>query len=405
MSAMNTRFRWPFGAIASMALILAAAGTLHADSSPAASPLATAQTIQVHETLSAGNSSANAATLDVSIARPNKVSVTFHLKHNDKPRTALYIDDGTSEHECDSLSDTYTNLDPQPNGESASQIRDISAIDLLLNNGAFGPTPSGVQRTTSMVTLDGRAMQLTIDTWPSHKDPADDKSYHSLNRVWIDVATGLPYRRSLGSVEESNGGKIDEFQVLTFSNWVFDKPVQIAWAPPAGYTLHFDPKLLDIGATAPDFSAVTADGKTVHLSDFRGKPVVLDFWATWCGPCQHSMPHLEKVYDEVKDKGVAVLAVCVWDDKPAYLKWAAAKTGIYMFQTAFDPAGRGDNNIAAKLYNVTAIPTQYVIDMNGKVAAAYMGYEEGEHRLETALASIDIAAPVTPSPQQSASAK
>ena len=156
------------------------------------------------------------------------------------------------------------------------------------------------------------------------------------------------------------------------------------------------PALLAVGAAAPDFAATTPDGRTVHLSDFKGKPVVLDFWSTWCGPCQMSMPHLEKVYEQVKDKDVVVLGVCVWDDKPAYDKWITAKKGIYTFSTAYDPAGRDNGtSIASHLYHVSGIPTQYVIGKDGNVAASSVGYDEGDHRLETALSKlgVDIAVP------------
>ena len=71
------------------------------------------------------------------------------------------------------------------------------------------------------------------------------------------------------------------------------------------------PALLAVGVPAPDFTATAPDGSQVHLSDYKGKTVVLDFWSTWCGPCQRSMPHLEKVWQSVKDKNAAVLGVCV----------------------------------------------------------------------------------------------
>jgi len=151
------------------------------------------------------------------------------------------------------------------------------------------------------------------------------------------------------------------------------------------------PALLAAGTPAPDFAAVTPDGKTVHLSDFKGKPVILDFWSTWCGPCQMSMPHLEKVYTQVRDKGVAVLGVCVWDDRSAYDKWVKEKKGAYTFPTAFDPAGRGAGNIAKDLYNVTGIPTQYIIDKDGNVVEANVGYGPNDHRLEAALTKLGIA--------------
>ncbi|MCW3058919.1 MAG: Thiol-disulfide isomerase and thioredoxin, partial [Capsulimonas sp.] len=160
--------------------------------------------------------------------------------------------------------------------------------------------------------------------------------------------------------------------------------------------------LLAAGSDAPDFSAVAADGRQVKLSDYKGKTVVLDFWATWCGPCQASMPHLESVYQQVKDQDVVVLGVCVWDQKDAYDKWVAKKAAQYTFLTAFDPAGHGDNSIASKLYRVKGIPTQYIIDKDGKIAAGYSGYNKGETRLDQALAKLGV---TVPSDMKAASAK
>lgn len=159
--------------------------------------------------------------------------------------------------------------------------------------------------------------------------------------------------------------------------------------PPGAHLPVPPPALLAAGTPAPDFTAVAPDGSQVHLSDYKGKVVVLDFWSTWCGPCQSSMPHLEKVYQEVKDKNVAVLGVCVWDKKPEYDKWVAAKKDLYHFPTAFDPAPTQDGSIATKLYKVSGIPTQYVIDKDGKIAASTVGYDEGGTALEDALKKLE----------------
>jgi len=150
--------------------------------------------------------------------------------------------------------------------------------------------------------------------------------------------------------------------------------------------------LLAAGVPAPDFEAEAWGGGSLHLADFRGKVVILDFWATWCGPCQRSMPHIEKIYQSVKDKDIVVLGVCVWDDKEAYTKWVPEKKDVYHFKFAFDPAAKSGKSIAGDKFNVSGIPTTYIIDKEGKVAASIVGYSDGDKRVEEALSKLGIEA-------------
>jgi peroxiredoxin/outer membrane lipoprotein-sorting protein len=374
------------------------------------SPLVQAKTITVHEQFrlfdSKTGKSAPFFNNTVLISRPGKIKLIVSQAEKPGSKPHLYVSDGKTEYEYNALTNQYSLLPPVPAGQSSSQLRDMAGVNMILNGGPRAPFGQ-THRTVTSELLDGRAMIVTTDTHPSSVG-VDGVAYVRSTKTWVDAKTRLPYRWELLS---ASNGKTMPQQELDFSDWALNKPIpaaQLAWVPPAGSNPYSEPKMLAAGTPAPDFSVLTPDGKTVHLSDYKGKTVVLDFWATWCGPCQHSMPHLEKVYQQVKDKNVAVLGVCVWDEKPAYDKWVAKNIGtVYNFPVAFDPAGRGKGNIAGSLYKVTGIPTQYIIDKNGNVAASTIGYEEGDTRLEANLSKlgVDIAMPAKTASAKSASAK
>lgn len=133
--------------------------------------------------------------------------------------------------------------------------------------------------------------------------------------------------------------------------------------------LQSDPRMLAVGSPAPDWTLKTPEGKSVSLSELRGKVVVLDFWATWCLPCVRAMPGVQKLHERFKGKPVAVFGVNVgertWYANPvAFMKQRGCTYGLLL----------GGGNVA-QAYRVVGIPTFYVIGPDGKVLHASAGYD------------------------------
>lgn len=118
---------------------------------------------------------------------------------------------------------------------------------------------------------------------------------------------------------------------------------------------------------APEFALKDADGKTVRLADYRGKVVLLDFWATWCGPCKIEIPWFMEFERKHKDKGFAVIGVSMDEDG-----WAAVKPFTEELKINYRIVIATEST--AQLYGgVEALPTTFLIDREGKVASVHVG--------------------------------
>jgi thiol-disulfide isomerase/thioredoxin len=119
------------------------------------------------------------------------------------------------------------------------------------------------------------------------------------------------------------------------------------------------------GKTANDF-ALTLDGKPMHLSELRGKVVVLNFWATWCPPCVEEAPALNRLQRHIEPMGGTILGVSIDEDPAAYEKFL--KDFAIVFPTWRDPNVKDNKSKIELGYGTSLIPETYVIDRHGKIA-------------------------------------
>ncbi|MGB6201024.1 MAG: TlpA disulfide reductase family protein, partial [Candidatus Acidiferrales bacterium] len=140
-----------------------------------------------------------------------------------------------------------------------------------------------------------------------------------------------------------------------------------------------------IGMAAPDFTLADTSGKPVTLSTLRGNVVIVDFWASWCPPCQAQMPDLEKMHRELASQGLVVLGLDVGEDSARIARFAKQKDYTFKLLLGAEP------DITEK-YFVDGYPTTFLVDRQGRIAFRTMGGETPE-RLRAAVQAALRAAP------------
>jgi len=125
-----------------------------------------------------------------------------------------------------------------------------------------------------------------------------------------------------------------------------------------------------ISGPAPDFRLAARDGAQVGLADHAGEVVMINFWATWCGPCRAEMPHLEALYQRYSSLGFTLLGVNVEDDPQGAAAWL--EDTPVSFPILFD-----SKNEVTELYDVIAMPSTVLVDRSGRIRYVHHGYKPG----------------------------
>ncbi len=136
-----------------------------------------------------------------------------------------------------------------------------------------------------------------------------------------------------------------------------------------------------VGKLAPDFQLYSLDGQAMSLSDFQGKPVLLNFWATWCNPCRFEMPFFQEIYKGAADSELIMLAVDLGEN-PSRVKEFVEEFGL-SFTILLDADGK-----VAQQYNIRGIPATFFIDKDGIIQSVRIGAFSNEMQIAIGLRKI-----------------
>ena len=141
------------------------------------------------------------------------------------------------------------------------------------------------------------------------------------------------------------------------------------------------------GVTAPLFSLTTLNGEKIHLADFRGKVVILDFWATWRPPCQEGIPHLNELYRDYRNKGLAVIGISLDRVGPEEVqRFLDRKSVEYINVMGSEEVFQAYSSLPG-FGRIRGIPTAFIVDREGRVHKKFVGFT-GKQIFETAIKPI-----------------
>jgi len=244
-----------------------------------------------------------------------------------------------------------------------------------INNGRY---KLNVQRRAALALTPEKAKEIN-DTWIKKKD----SSMVELNEVYEHFIHEMPDNLATIEVLGMRYGPDPDLAIITpLYNSLSDRVRNSVMGKAYGRKLAAI-KSVAIGSIAPDFVQPDTSGNSVSLRDFRGKYLLVDFWASWCLPCRAENPNLVKVFDQYKSRNFTILGVSIdkSDARKAWLK-AIAKDGLSWTQVA---DLKGAANTAAMIYEVNFVPQNFLIGPDGIILAKDLIGEQLNKMLEELL--------------------
>ncbi|HUY95267.1 MAG TPA: redoxin family protein [Terracidiphilus sp.] len=242
------------------------------------------------------------------------------------------------------------------------------------------------------VKVDGKTVRCVVVRVRNSDEDRPDPGDQFERTIWISkqqqVVVKIESRSDVRHVNVPRGPSLHQVTTTTYTKTVLNESfpdAEFTFVPPPGAVLlasfpdPMDGPLTMTGDRIPALELKTADGKTVPFESFQGKPVLIDFWATWCAPCLAEMPKLAEIYKEGKDKGLVLISIDQDED--------AAKATAFLAKHGYDwPNFHDGDQTVAKLMGNSPLPRVVLVDAKGQIV--YDTIIQNESRLRMHLAKL-----------------
>lgn len=325
----------------------------------------------------------------IAVSNPGKLriesssNVGDSLTVSDGENTWMYLS-GLMQYTKTAAASTPENLVKSLVPGMSSVMEQLKAKDPYLSAKITGEEPVEVEgQKIDCYVVEGRLDKVSL--------PGSIEMTEGVQKVWIDKTSMLSLKQTMTAT--MTGGPLKApaqmNQAVTVISQKLDAAVPdsiFSFTPPEGAKLVTEFKgraNADLtGKPAPDFKLTSTGGKEFSLQDLKGKFVLLDFWASWCGPCRRDLPSVEKLHQEFHRKGLVVLGVDGREDSETVRQFLALSKLSYPILLTPDGG-------VIQSYSVTALPTVVLIDADGKVVYYHVG-AGGDKALREALAQLGL---------------